>query len=212
MTPAALNSTACQREYGYAADLGKPILPILLSDGVSTNLLPPALSVIQFVDYRKRDDQRSALQLAKALWTIPAAKPLPNPLPSPPAVPLSMTSVPSSRVGAVQQTTDVQRLSWIHRTFLLFAPSTAMGWGLHLAFYLILLFGAFAALGLAIEPYDPKTSENLLAYGLLGLTLIVALPGMLLQRAAIRIRQRDDHRRASAEHRDLFQRQPSRIA
>jgi hypothetical protein len=89
MTPAALNSPACQREYRYAADLGKPILPILLADGVSTNLLPPAPSVIQFVDYRKRDDHGSALQLAKALWAIPAPKPLPNPLPSPPAVPES---------------------------------------------------------------------------------------------------------------------------
>ena len=53
LDPAALNSVACTREYGYAADLKKPILPVLISEGVSINLLPPALSQIEFVDYRK---------------------------------------------------------------------------------------------------------------------------------------------------------------
>jgi hypothetical protein len=47
LDPKAPNSTACQREFGYAADLGKTILPILAADGVSTNLLPPELSQIQ---------------------------------------------------------------------------------------------------------------------------------------------------------------------
>lgn len=42
LDPKALNSTACQREFGYAADLDKPILPVLVAEGVSTNLLPPA--------------------------------------------------------------------------------------------------------------------------------------------------------------------------
>jgi hypothetical protein len=51
----ALNSIACKRECQYAADLGKPILPVLVAEGVSTNLLPPTLSQIQFVDYRKQD-------------------------------------------------------------------------------------------------------------------------------------------------------------
>ena len=106
MTPAALDSTACQREFGYAADLGKPILPILLLDGVSTNLLPPALSAIQFVDYRKRDDHGSALQLAKALSTTPAAKPLPSPLPTPPAVPLSYLSSLRNRSKPFRSSTN----------------------------------------------------------------------------------------------------------
>ena len=75
------------------------------------------------------------------------------------------------------------------------------------------LIGALGLLGLAIEPYDAKTGENLWAYGLLGLTLIVVLPGLMLQRVAIRIRQRNAHRRARAEHHgDLFQGQASRMA
>ncbi len=86
--PSSMHSTACQREWGYAADLGKPILPVLVSDGVSTSLLPPALSQIQFVDYR-RSDRDSALRLGRALGAVPPPKPLPDPLPPPPEVPAS---------------------------------------------------------------------------------------------------------------------------
>jgi hypothetical protein len=88
LDPVSLNSTACKREYGYAADLGKPILPVLVSDGISINLLPPALSQIQFIDYR-RPDRDSALRLARAFTVIPPFKPLPDPLPPPPEVPVS---------------------------------------------------------------------------------------------------------------------------
>ena len=80
LNPESLNSTACKREYGYAVDLGKPILPVLVAEGVSTNLLPPALSQIQFVDYRKQD-RTAAFRLARALTTIPPSEPLPKPFP-----------------------------------------------------------------------------------------------------------------------------------
>ena len=88
LDPAALNSVACKREYGYAADLRKPILPILVSDGVSTNLLPPALSQIEFVDYRNQD-RTAALRLARAFGALPPPTALPDPLPVPPEAPLS---------------------------------------------------------------------------------------------------------------------------
>jgi len=88
LTPKSLRSTACMGEYGYAAALRKPILPVLIADGVSTNLLPPALSQIQFVDYRNQD-RSAALRLARALATIPPSEPLPDPLPAPPDVPIS---------------------------------------------------------------------------------------------------------------------------
>src|SRR5262245_55378833 len=70
LDPESLNSTACKSEYGYAANLGKPILPVLISDGVSTNLLPKALAEIQFVDYRKQD-RSAAFSLSRALATLP---------------------------------------------------------------------------------------------------------------------------------------------
>ena len=88
LSPDSLRSVACSSEYNYASELGKPILPILIADGVSTNLLPPRLSQIQFVDYRKQD-KAGAINLARALRSLPEAKPLPDPLPEPPAVPLS---------------------------------------------------------------------------------------------------------------------------
>lgn len=88
LTPQALSSTACTREYGYAAALRKPILPVLVSDGVSTNLLPPALSQIHFVDYRTHD-RAAGFRLARALASLPPPGPLPDPLPAAPEVPTS---------------------------------------------------------------------------------------------------------------------------
>src|SRR5262245_59070009 len=88
LNPDSLASTACQREYGYAADLQKPIVPVLVSGDVSLALLPPALSQIQLVDYRG-DDRTAAFRLARAVSQARPAAPLPDPLPDPPAVPLS---------------------------------------------------------------------------------------------------------------------------
>jgi TIR domain-containing protein/interferon-induced transmembrane protein len=88
LDPDSLNSAACKSEYEYAAGLGKPILPVLVSEKVSTGLLPPALSQIQFVDYRTQE-RKAVLQLARAISLVPPAPALPNPLPTPPEVPLS---------------------------------------------------------------------------------------------------------------------------
>ena len=88
LSPEALNSTACTREYKYAANLAKLVLPILVSEEVSTKLLPPTLSKIQFVDYKKQD-RDSAFRLAKALTTLPSPEPLPEVLPDPPKAPIS---------------------------------------------------------------------------------------------------------------------------
>ena len=45
-------STAVRREYQYAIDLGKPLLPVLLSDHVEISTLPIQLAGKQYVDYR----------------------------------------------------------------------------------------------------------------------------------------------------------------
>ena len=88
LSPESLSSAACKREYSYAAELGKPILPILIAEGVSVQTLPSKLSQIQYVDYRKRD-VASALKLASALSAVPPALALPDPLPEPPGAPVS---------------------------------------------------------------------------------------------------------------------------
>ncbi len=88
LAPESLDSTACKREYGYAASLGKTILPILIADGVITEMLPATLAQVHFVDYR-RQDKDAWRALSRALHTLPASAPLPDPLPVPPPVPVS---------------------------------------------------------------------------------------------------------------------------
>ncbi|MCG8343888.1 MAG: toll/interleukin-1 receptor domain-containing protein [Chlorobiales bacterium] len=102
LNPQALDSAACKSEYGYAADLGKPILPILVSDEVKVNLLPSVLSRVQFVDYRKRDSD-AAFRLARALADVPASGPLPNPLPQQPEVPVSYLGSLSDQIDTSSQ-------------------------------------------------------------------------------------------------------------
>ena len=92
LTPEGLNSTACQREFAYAGDLGKPVLPILLTESVSPSALPSSLLKIPYVDYRK-DDRRTGLQLASILMMLPAAKRLPEPLPPAPEAPISQLGI-----------------------------------------------------------------------------------------------------------------------
>jgi len=99
LSPAALKSTACGREQQYAVDLGKSILPVLVADGISPNLLPTTLSRIQFVDYRA-PDRKVGLRLARALSHLPPSKPLPDPLPPPPDTPLSYLASVAEQVDA----------------------------------------------------------------------------------------------------------------
>jgi len=87
LAPEALDSQACKLECAYAFDLGKRILPVLVSD-VSLNVLPLALSAIQFVDLRNQD-KAATLALVKALNSLPPPKSLPDPLPTSPEVPIS---------------------------------------------------------------------------------------------------------------------------
>ena len=112
----SLESEACRSEYRYAASLGKRVLPILLSDTVSVNLLPPELSEIQFVDYRA-PDRDAAIRLARALADLPPLAELPNPLPPEPAAPSTYLGNLASRVD----TPDT--LSYEQQSTLLFELS-----------------------------------------------------------------------------------------
>ena len=88
LSPSSLDSYACKNECSYAFALNKTILPVLVSEGVSVNLLPSNLSTIQYVDYRPQDRQ-AAISLAKAVQNVPAPVAMPDPLPAPPEVPIS---------------------------------------------------------------------------------------------------------------------------
>jgi formylglycine-generating enzyme required for sulfatase activity len=100
VAPKSLDSVACTSEFMYANALGKPIVPILIAEGVSVNLLPDELAQIHFVEYLQLEDKRSALRLGNALNKIHKNGPLPDPLPMPPEVPTSYLGGLAKRVSA----------------------------------------------------------------------------------------------------------------
>ncbi len=84
-----LNSVACKRELEWALALDKPILPLAVQR--LPEALPRALSMRQIIDY-SASARDAAIALAGALTNLPAAPPPPQPLPTPPAIPLSYIS------------------------------------------------------------------------------------------------------------------------
>ena len=92
-------SEACRSELAYVFALGKPILPVLVSNNINLNLLSAPLSEIQVTDYRLRD-KGAAFALLKAINAAPDAAPLPDPLPSPPPVPISYLGTLKERIDA----------------------------------------------------------------------------------------------------------------
>ncbi len=66
LTETSIASVPCQRQLSYAIGLGRPVLPVLLGDGISDVDLPPSLGQLQRVDYRSRSSTAMA-QLFSAL-------------------------------------------------------------------------------------------------------------------------------------------------
>ena len=99
LSPESWASEACRSELNYVAQLGRPILPVLVSDGVNLNRLTRPLNELQVTDYRLRD-KRATLALIKAINTSPQAPPLPDPLPPPPDVPSSYVVTLQERIDA----------------------------------------------------------------------------------------------------------------
>jgi len=83
-----VDSLACKREYQYADDLQKSILPVLVAEDVPVSLLPAGLQQVQFVNYQHRDIN-SIKALARALQALPLGQELPEPLPAAPEPPIS---------------------------------------------------------------------------------------------------------------------------
>jgi len=114
LTPQSIDSYPCQLEYTYANALQKPILPVVLSEGINYNLLPVILQERQIVNYSKRDID-TYKKLASAIRSLPPTPPLPVPLPAPPAIPLSplapiRSAIDSPTLGYEQQVALVHQL------------------------------------------------------------------------------------------------------
>jgi len=99
LSPQSWDSEACRSELAYAVQLGKPILPVLVADGINLNLLHAPLNEIQVTDYRGRD-KGAAFALIRSIHTAPPAPPPPDPLPAPPRVPISYLSNLTERIDS----------------------------------------------------------------------------------------------------------------
>jgi hypothetical protein len=100
LSPEAWSSEACRSELAYVQQLAKTILPVLVADGINLNLLPAPINEIQITDYR-RCDKDAAFALVRSINMAPVAPPLPEPLPTPPRVPVSYLSTLKERIDSV---------------------------------------------------------------------------------------------------------------
>jgi len=88
LSRAALNSTACRREFDWAEALNRPILPVAVES--LPVALPRRFAERQIIDYSHVDQRpQAALLIQGGLSTIASAPALPDPLPERPGAPLS---------------------------------------------------------------------------------------------------------------------------
>jgi TIR domain/zinc-ribbon domain len=113
LSPESLDSEACKSELAYVVQLGKPILPILVADGINLNLLSHPLSEIQIADCRK-GDKESVFTLVKSIMSAPPTPPLPDPLPNPPRVPVSYLSGVNDRIESSEPLTAQEQRNLLY--------------------------------------------------------------------------------------------------
>lgn len=107
LTPEYFESYPCQLEYKYATDLSKPVIPVVLKD-ISTIILPYELARIQWVDYLKADKD-ALINLGGSLNNLSSVlHDLPNPLPTPPPVPISDLNKAREKIDQPTLTKDEQ--------------------------------------------------------------------------------------------------------
>jgi hypothetical protein len=110
VSPASLDSVACARERDYAAALGKPVLPVAIAP--TGQAIPSELTRRQIVDYSVPGED-AAFRLFGALGTVPPAPPLPDPLPTPPDIPLSYLAALVDSANSPQPLTREQQLTML---------------------------------------------------------------------------------------------------
>lgn len=86
LSPKSLASGPCQLELAYADSLRRPFLPVAIAP-VDSNVFPPEIAHAQYVDY-SAGDKEALLGLVGTVARLPPAPALPDPMPSPPAMPV----------------------------------------------------------------------------------------------------------------------------
>jgi hypothetical protein len=112
LSPESWESEACRSELAYVVQLSKTVLPVLVSDGINLNLLPPPINEIQVTDYRQCD-KAAAFALVKSISTAPPTPPLPDPLPLPPRVPVSYLSNLKERIDSTEPLSSQEQITLI---------------------------------------------------------------------------------------------------
>jgi hypothetical protein len=98
LSASSLDSRPCLRELEYALALGRRLLPIKIGE-VSIQQAPRVIADAQVVDYVGRTPD-GVLALRDAIDHAPPSPALPDPLPAPPAVPISYFGHYREQVGA----------------------------------------------------------------------------------------------------------------
>lgn len=91
-----LDSVPCRLEAQYAIELDRNLLPVAIEE-VSPRLMPAPIAETQWVRY-ERVDKASALRLVAAIENLDPIRPLPDPLPVQPSVPISYLTRLQERV------------------------------------------------------------------------------------------------------------------
>jgi hypothetical protein len=105
----SLESEACRRELQYGRDLKRQVVPIIVASGVNLKLLPASLQRLHCVDFSS-DAREGLLSLIESLQSIPTGVALPDPLPEPPAAPLSQLSQLAERLRSSSLSEEEQAL------------------------------------------------------------------------------------------------------
>lgn len=111
----SLASAVCQREYYYAAQLHKRILPVVIRPSELSNL-PYELKAIQFVAY-EHANREEVIALAGSLANLPPPVAPPDPLPEPPPVQIGEQE---RMIGEVEKLLLSDRLSEDQQAKMLF--------------------------------------------------------------------------------------------
>ncbi len=105
-----LKSDACKRELSYAVSLGKTIIPLKITADYDNRFLPPELAKLQITDVES-GNKKGVLALIKAINIASPSPVVPDPLPTPPEIPVSYISELLATISAAEPLNQDQQAS-----------------------------------------------------------------------------------------------------
>lgn len=118
-----LDSIPCQREFHYVRALNKALLPVRVGE-LDFNRVSKELAVIQMIDFTQ-DTEKTRDELYRAINNLDDSPPLPDPLPPPPDVPISILVQVEELATATQLTPDDESRIFAHLETVLHGDNPA---------------------------------------------------------------------------------------